>query len=225
MISLARFKTMLAWALLWTVAAAAPAHADPPGAFRPPAPTTSAKPVLSEVRAIEAYNLGYAAVQRADHAVALAEASSDPDEKRRSQRTAADQYEESLRHFEEAVRLDAYLYEAFTYLGYANRKLGRHTRALEAYEHALELNPDYSYAIEYQGQAYLGLNRIEDARLNYLRLYALNKGQAKKLLQAMQAWLESHKAAAPAGIDVDTFAAWVAQRAELTRNDPVASAW
>lgn len=225
MMCLTRFKTMLAWVLLLAFATAAPAHADGPGAVRPPAQPSSAKPVLSEVRAIEAYNLGYAAVHRADHATALAEASSAPDEKRRSLRTAADQYEESLRHFEEAVRLDAYLYEAFTYLGYANRKLGRHTRALEAYEHALELNPDYSYAIEYQGQAYLGLNRIEEARLNYLRLYALNKGQAKKLLQAMQSWLESHKGAAPAGIDVDALAAWVEQRAELTRNDPAAAAW
>jgi tetratricopeptide (TPR) repeat protein len=225
MIRLTRYKRILAWALLWAFATAAPAHADGPGAYKPASQPSSAKPVLSEVRAIEAYNLGYAAVQRADHAAALAEASSDPDEKRQSERTATDQYEQSLRHFEEAVRLDAYLYEAFTYLGYANRKLGRHSQALEAYERALELNPDYSYAIEYQGQAYLGLNRIDEARFNYLRLYAINKGQAKKLLQAMQAWLDTHKGSAPGGVDVESFAAWVAQRTELTRNDPAAAPW
>lgn len=225
MIRPARFKTRFAWALLWACAMAAPAHADGPGAYRPPAPPQPAKPVLSEVQAIEAYNLGYAAVQRADHASALVEASADPDEKRQSQRTAADQYEQARRHFEEAVRLDAYLYEGFTYLGYANRKLGRHSRALAAYEQALQLNPDYSYAIEYQGQAYLGLNRIEEARFNYLRLYALNKGQAKKLLQAMQAWLDAHEDADTADLDKESFAAWVAQRTELTRNDPAASPW
>jgi tetratricopeptide (TPR) repeat protein len=136
-----------------------------------------------------------------------------------------DEYQQARRHFEEAVRLDAYLHEGFTYLGYANRKLGRHTRALDAYQHALELNPHYSYAIEYQGQAYLGLNRIEEARFNYLRLYALNKGQARKLLQAMQSWLDAHKDAAPAGVDMQSFAAWVAQRTELTRNDPPAAPW
>jgi tetratricopeptide (TPR) repeat protein len=215
----------LVWALLWICATAAPAHADGPGSYRPPAQPAAGKPAISEVQAIDAYNLGYAAIQRADHAAALAEATADQTEKRQSQRAAAAEYEQARRHFEEAVRLDAYLHEGFTYLGYANRKLGRHSQALEAYDRALKLNPDYSYAIEYQGQAYLGLNRIDEARFNYLRLYALNKGQAKKLLQAMQSWLESHKDSAPAGIDIDSFATWVAQRAELTRNDPPASAW
>src|SRR5687768_1804020 len=95
-----RFNSMLAWALLWTFTTAAPAHADGPGAYRPPAPPSAGKPVLSEVQAIDAYNLGYAAIQRGDHAAALAEATSDPNEKRQSQRTAADQYEQARRHFE-----------------------------------------------------------------------------------------------------------------------------
>lgn len=222
---MARSKITLASALLWILATAAPAHADGPGSYRPREQPSTAKPALSEVQAIDAYNLGYAAIQRADHATALADASSDPEEKRREQHAAADQYEQARRHFEESVRLDASLHEGFTYLGYANRKLGRYAQALAAYEHALELNPDYSYAIEYQAQAYLGLNRIDAARFNYLRLYALNKGQAKKLLQAMQAWLDAHKDSPPAGVDVESFAAWVAQRTELTRNDPAAAPW
>lgn len=222
---MARSRTIVAWALLWTFAAAAPAHADGPGAYRPSAPTSVATPVRSEVQAIEAYNMGYAAIQRADHAASVAEATSDPNEQQQSRRTALDEYEQSLKHFQTAIRLDPFLYEGFTYLGYANRKLGRHSQALEAYERALELNPDHSYAIEYQGQAYLGLNRIEEARFNYLRLYALNKGQAKKLLQAMQSWLDVHKDAAPADVDIESFAEWVSQRARLTRDDPTAAAW
>jgi len=222
---MARSNTKLAWALLWIFATAAPAHADGPGSYQPPAKTSNMKPALAEEQAIEAYNLGYAAIQRADHATALADASSDAKEKRQSQRAASEQYEQARRHFEKAVRLDAYLHEGFTYLGYANRKLGRYSQALEAYQQALALNPDYSYAIEYQGQAYLGLNRIDEARFNYLRLYALNKGQARKLLQAMQSWLNAHKDSAPRDIDINSFATWVAQRMELTRNDPPASPW
>ena len=169
--------------------------------------------------------MGYAAIQRADHAQALAEAESDPQEKKQSQSAARKAFEESLQHFQEAVRLDASMHEAFTYLGYANRKLGRHSEALEAYGRALSINPDYPHAIEYQGQAFLGLDRIDDARFNYLRLYALNKGQAGKLLQAMQAWAAAHNGAPPKDVDVDAFAEWVARRVELTRNDPVSAGW
>lgn len=211
-------------ALLWVTLTAAPAHADGPGAFRPPA-RPSAAPVISELRAIEAYNLGYAAIQRADHAQALAEAASDPQEKEQSQSTASQAFEESLQHFEEAVRLDASMHEAFTYLGYANRKLGRHSKALAAYGRALSINPDYPHAIEYQGQAFLGLNRLDDARFNYLRLYALDKRQAGKLLQAMQSWVAAHKGAPLQDADVNAFADWVARRIELTRNDPVSAGW
>ena len=78
------------------------------------------------------------------------------------------------------------MHEAYTYLGYANRKLGRYDEALHAYEQALKINPDTPYAIEYQGEAFLGLNRIDEARFNFLRLYALDQHQAAKLLQAMQ---------------------------------------
>lgn len=215
---------MLVLALLWVTLTAAPAHADGPGAFRPPA-RPAAAPVISELRAIEAYNLGYAAIQRADHAQALAEATSDPQEKEQSQSAARKAFEESLQHFQEAVRLDASMHEAFTYLGYANRKLGRHSEALKAYGRALSINPDYPHAIEYQGQAFLGLNRIDDARFNYLRLYALNKGQAGKLLQAMQVWVAAHNGASLQDVDVNAFAEWVARRVELTRNDPVSAGW
>ena len=53
-------------ALLWLVVTAAPVYADGPGAYRPP-PRPAPPPVLSEQSAIDAYNIGYAAIQRADH--------------------------------------------------------------------------------------------------------------------------------------------------------------
>jgi tetratricopeptide (TPR) repeat protein len=213
-------------ALLWLTTTAAPVHADGPGAHRPPARRSALPPVLSEQKAIDAYNQGYAAIQRADHSQALAEAASAANEKADAERAARDSYQESLSHFKEAVRLDSSMHEAYTYLGYANRKLGNHTKALDAYAQALRIHPDYPYAIEYQGQAFLGLNRLDEARFNYLRLYALSKGQAAKLLQAMRAWVDSHKNAKLDGVDVDSFADWVARRSELTRDDvPANSSW
>jgi tetratricopeptide (TPR) repeat protein len=211
-------------ALLWLTTTAAPAYADGPGAYRPPQ-RSAAPAVISELNAIDAYNQGYAAIQRADHSLALAEASSGDQEKDTAERAARDFYRESLPHFKEAIRLDGSMHEAYTYLGYANRKLGNHKAALQAYEQALRIFPDYPHAIEYQGQAFLGLNRLDEARFNYLRLYALNKGQAAKLLQAMRGWVELHKNVAIDGVEVGAFAEWVARRSELTRDDVPSSSW
>jgi tetratricopeptide (TPR) repeat protein len=211
-------------ALLWLIAAAVPAHADGPGAHRP-APRSAPPPPISELQAIDAYNIGYAAILRADHSQALAEASGDVKEKAEAERAAQDSYLESLKYFDEAVRLDASMHEAYTYLGYANRKLGNYTKSLAAYQQALQIFPDYPHAIEYQGQALLGLNRLDEARFNYLRLYALNKGQAAKLLAAMRDWVTAHQDSSIEGVNVSGFSEWVAQRSQSTRDDVPSSSW
>src|SRR5690606_26827775 len=97
------------------------------------------------------------------------------------------------------VRFD----HAHTYIGYARRKHGQHDRALAAYEAALELKPDYARAIEYQGEAFLGLDRFEQARFNYQRLYALDHEQANKLLNAMRRWAET-RAREPGSVSRET---------------------
>jgi tetratricopeptide (TPR) repeat protein len=189
-----------------TLAASASVQADGPGGYRP---REQQPPAQSEQRAIDAYNAGYALIQRADSAAGANEA-----------RAA---YESALKRFGEAVRLDASMHEAYTYMGYANRKLSRYEQALQAYAQALRINPDYPHAIEYQGEAFLGLNRIDEARFNYLRLYALNTRQAAKLLQAMQAWIETHRKHPPAGVDFAAFEAWVLQRTAATPPSDIAA--
>ena len=111
------------------------------------------------------------------------------------------------------------MHEAYTYLGYANRKLGRYEESLQAYGQALKINPNTPYAIEYQGEAFLALNRIAEAQFNFLRLYAVAPDHAAKLLQAMNAWVEANKAMPPAGIDVPALAAWIAEKAAGLKMD------
>jgi tetratricopeptide (TPR) repeat protein len=197
---------MAAVAVAMTMTAA---HADGPGAYRPQEfSTEKSAPGRS---AIDAYTLGYEAVQRADRIDASALATTDETSRKRLQKDAHKEYKSALKYFTQAVRSDDSMHEAYTYLGYANRKLGRYDAALEAYDKALHINPDYPHAIEYQGQAYLGLNRIEDARFNYLRLYAIAPALADKLLLAMQTWVDANRSnTSVAG--VEEFAAWVAQR-------------
>ena len=194
-------------ALLGAVTAA---HADGPGGYRPKERGTAP---VSEQGAIDAYTAGYASILRAEHAENLAAASSNEADRQAALSAAQEAYRASLPHFGTATRLDDSMHEAYTYLGYANRKLGRYQESLQAYDQALKINPDTPYAIEYQGEAFLALNRVDQARFNFLRLYAIAPDHAAKLLHAMQAWLEANKAKPPEGIDMPALAAWIADRA------------
>ncbi|MBI1725288.1 MAG: tetratricopeptide repeat protein, partial [Candidatus Tectomicrobia bacterium] len=57
--------------------------------------------------------------------------------------------------FQQAVKADPKHYQAYNMLGYALRKTGKPKEALEAYNRALSLKPDYAPAIEYRGEAHL----------------------------------------------------------------------
>jgi tetratricopeptide (TPR) repeat protein len=193
-------------ALLGAVTAA---HADGPVGYRPKAHGAA----VSEQGAIDAYTAGYASILRAGHAENLAAASSNEAERKAALQAAQEAYRASLPHFTMATRLDSSMHEAYTYLGYANRKLGRYEESLKAYDQALKIEPNTPYAIEYQGEAFLSLNRIDEAQFNFLRLYAIAPDHAANLLKAMHAWVEAHREKPPAGIDVPALAAWVADRA------------
>lgn len=116
-------------------------------------------------------------------------------------------YERALRAFTEAVAAEPRMYEALSYVGYCERKLGRYDAALRAYAAALREKPDYVYAIEYEAEAYLGLGNFDRARFNYLRLYALDTELAQKLLDAMRAWSKN-----AAGPDADAIRQWIRNR-------------
>jgi tetratricopeptide (TPR) repeat protein len=53
---------------------------------------------------------------------------------------------------------------AWTRLGYASRKMKNYDAALEAYGRALKLNPRDRPALEYLGEAYIELGRMDDAK-------------------------------------------------------------
>lgn len=206
-------------ALLGAVTAA---YADGPGGYRPkdPGPVPA-----SEQGAIDAYTAGYASILRAEHAENLAAAASNDDERQAALSDAQKAYQASLLNFASAVRLDVSMHEAYTYMGYANRKLGRYEEALHAYGQALKINPDTTFAIEYQGEAFLGLNRIDEARFNFLRLYALDQNQAVKLLRAMHAWVQANEAKPPAGVDMPALTAWIAEKVNTLKAVPGENLW
>jgi len=143
---------------------------------------------------------------------------------------AQDLYGSALGKFKQALAQDATLPEAWNYVGYTSRKLGKYDDALAAYGKALSLRPGYADAIEYRGEAYLGLNRVPDAQAAYLDLYAANRVLAAKLLTAMKSWLAAQRANSSGAANLDDFDKWIQERtriagqtAALTREGAAAS--
>ena len=53
----------------------------------------------------------------------------------------------AVKKFTRATELRPGMFEAWNYLGYSQRKLGRYDAALAAYDRALSLKPDYAEAL------------------------------------------------------------------------------
>jgi tetratricopeptide (TPR) repeat protein len=168
-------------------------------------------------KARDAYNDGVHDVKKADKAQAAAAEATDAGKKDKATREAHDAYAAALAKFRQATDLDPTLYEAWNYLGYTSRKLGNYDDALPAYDKALSLKPGYPDALEYRGEAYLGLNRISDAQQAYLDLYAGNRALAGKLLAAMKSWVAAQRAnpAANGASDLDQFDKWIQERTQI----------
>ena len=126
-------------------------------------------------------------------------------------------YEAALKDFQTAAAAAPENYRAHNGAGYSLRKLGDYARALESYERAWALAPTSSEAIEYRAEAYLGLNRLSDAKQAYMHLFVHDRTASHVLMRAMKAWVEKHRAQ-PGGLTpaaIDAFDAWVRERETL----------
>jgi tetratricopeptide (TPR) repeat protein len=175
-------------------------------------------PASPEVLATRAFNSGVKHLDNGDRSE-LKAASEKAGKIAKALQRAREEYEKALKDFTQAVDLLPSMYRAFNGLGYAYRKTGDYTRALENYDQALKLSPDFADAIEYRGEADLGLNRTEDAKQAYLKLFASDRRHADMLMKAMKAWVEQRHAD-PAGVDpsaLTTFEGWIGERADLAQ--------
>ena len=129
------------------------------------------------------------------------------------------QLESAAGDFKRAVRGDATLFPACSELGFALRKLGKYEDSLAAYDKALEIEPRYGPAIEYRAEAYLGLNRLDEAKQAYQILFTGDRASADVLFAAMKQWV-ADRTANPVGVDaaqLEQFGKWVEQREAIHR--------
>jgi tetratricopeptide (TPR) repeat protein len=170
-----------------------------------------------EEQAKAAYNQGVRAVKQADKLAKAADEATDEKKKTKSADKARRQYQNARGYFAAAAQRKPGMYEAWNYVGYTSRKLGEYDKALAAYDESLRLNPSYAEAIEYRGEAYLALNRIEDAKNAYMQLFRDARPLADQLMTAMQRWVGERRAAGAPSAEVDALAQWIDERSNIAR--------
>jgi tetratricopeptide (TPR) repeat protein len=192
-----------------------------------PAPAAAATATAANPQAQAALDAGLAALKEAEGLEGTAPA---PGNAKTLPPALQDAYARARTQFQTATQSDPLLAEAWNGLGYSQRKLGDYDTALVSYGRALSLQPGYPEATEYRGEAYLGLNRVNDAKQAYLDLFASNRSLAERLLGAMKRWIDTQKSGSGAATAAD-LAKWVEERskiasqtASLTR-DGTASGW
>lgn len=196
---------------------ALPALAAGGSAPSQPAPTDPVQPQTPEQIAQEHYRNG---LRMRDRAWNLEEkaAKTDDEAKREKLLEKVDkQFQAAVREFQTAVRNDSRLFQAWSSLGYALRRLGDYEESLRSYDRALEIQPGYTEAIEYRAEAYLHLGRLEEAKSAYMILFNHDRERSQELLKAMQEWVETHRES-PGDVSastVDEFAQWVDQRGQI----------
>jgi tetratricopeptide (TPR) repeat protein len=185
----------------------------------PSAGSSSLPSMTPEERAVEAYKNGdnHRVKGRKLEEEAAAKKGSDAD---KAAGKARSEFEKALKDFTNAAKLNPKLFQAYNGMGYAYRKTGDYVKALEMYDQAIKMAPGFfPEAVEYRAEAYLGLNRIDDARQAYLDLFAADRKQADILMAAMKNWVAARRADA-AGVAPDAvsdFEKWIGERDGLAK--------
>ena len=177
----------------------------------------SVKRLTPKEKAVASYHRG---VKHRDKAAKFETKVSDEDNEKKHaklQKKIAKQYNKAIDDFEKAIDYYSEFYQAHSSLGYALRKVGRFEESLAAYNESLQINSSYDEAIEYRGEAYLGLNRLNDAKTAYMQLFQFNRPLADQLIAAMTSWVAARRddAGTLDAAVVEEFAAWVEERRSL----------
>jgi len=175
-------------------------------------------PKTPEEQARDAYNSG---IDHKTKGVKFEEQAAKQADKDRAKTMAKaqDEFGKALKDFKKAADLVPDIYQAYNGMGYAYRKTGDYVKALEMYDKALQLAPGFPDAVEYRGEAYLAMNRIDDAKQAYLALFGKDRTNADMLMASMKTWVATHQANA-GGVDPAVVASldeWVKERTKVAQ--------
>jgi len=98
-------------------------------------------------------------------------------------------------------------------------RLGAYNESIDDYNHTLTLKPELYEAVEHRAEAYVAVDRLDDAKAVYMSLFNHARPLADQLMVSMQKWLEAHRASAngmrPA--DIDSFGKWLQEQEGIAK--------
>jgi tetratricopeptide (TPR) repeat protein len=186
-----------------------------PGSIDPGGDLPSAPPdVKPDAAAKKAYNAGVKSLTKAHEFQEIAAKAPNADKKTDALVKVNDAYGRALDQFTEALSNNGDMFEAWNNVGYVHLRLGAFNESIDDYNHTLRLKPDLLEAIEHRAEAFMGLDRLEDAKAAYMDLFNHARPLADQLMATMQKWLEDHHTAANGmrAADIDSFGKWLQER-------------
>ena len=174
--------------------------------------------------AAKAYAAGSKTMAKAHEQEAILATEKDPEKRGRAREKLDDLYDRAMAQFTQVLR-NQEMYDAWNQICYIHLQLGAFREAMDDCNHALKIKPDLAQAIEDRGQAFLGIDRLDDAKASYMDLFYHSRPLADQLMVSMHEWVKSHRATAngmrPA--DIDAFDKWLQERdgiANTTASNP-----
>jgi hypothetical protein len=194
---------------------------DPGGDM--PSTTSTEKP---DAAAKKAFKAGLKSMSRAHELEEAAAKATSPSKKADELDKVGDAYNRALDQFTEALSNKGDMVEAWNYVGYIHLRFGAFGESVDDYNHALALKSDLLDAVEGRGEAYMGVDRLEEAQAAYMDLFNHDRPLADRLMVVMQKWLESHRVAANGmrASAIDAFDKWLQEHQGIAKQTASAAA-
>lgn len=167
-----------------------------------------------DAAATKAYTAGMKSIAKARDFENAAAAAQNPDKKSGALEKMGDAFNRALDQFTEALSNKSDMYDAWNEVGYIHLRLGAYVESVDDYNHTLALKPDLYEAILHRAEAYLALDRLENAQAAYMELFNHARPLADRLLISMQNWLAVHRTDSKGmrAADIDAFDKWLQER-------------
>jgi tetratricopeptide (TPR) repeat protein len=167
----------------------------------------------------KAYDAGIKSLKRAHEYEEARAKATNPDKKAEFVDKIGDAYGKALDQFTEALSNKGDMVEAWNGAGYVHLRLGAYNESIDDYNHTLALKPELYEAVEHRAEAYVAVDRLDDAKAVYMSLFNHARPLADQLMVSMQKWLENHRASAngmrPA--DIDSFGKWLQEQEGIAK--------